>query len=272
MFVLFDVGGTSTRVAVSKNGKKIDRIRSQATPQKFAEGVSLIARLAAELSQGQRIGAVVGGVPGPLDARKSKIIKASNLPDWTNKPFRQKLEQILKAPVTLENDADLAGLGEAVLGAGRGKRIVAYITISTGIGGTRLVDGKLDVYSVGFEPGHQLITFKGQPTDFESCASGTAMAKRYGRPAHTITSAKAWTEEARLVAQGLANTIVHWSPDIMVLGGGVGRRDLPIEQVNAQLKKMVTIFPKVPKAVRTKLGDQAGLLGALVISQGLKRG
>jgi len=77
--------------------------------------------------------------------------------------------------VFIENDASIVGLGEAVSGAGMGEEIVVYITVSTGVGGTRIVSGEIDEHAYGFEPGHELINMQ---DSLEDLVSGTAVEER----------------------------------------------------------------------------------------------
>jgi glucokinase len=109
------------------------------------------------------------------------------LPDWQRKPLASALSKRLDgAPVYIENDKAVVGLGEATYGAGVGYGIVAYHTVSTGVGGVRTEDGKISRASAGFEPGHQIIDIDGSLLDdgtshtLESLVSGYSLEKRRG--------------------------------------------------------------------------------------------
>src|SRR3990167_6298968 len=119
MFILFDIGGTKMRLAVSENGNKLDRVVILPTPRKFDDAMALIKKAIKELANDKKIKAVSGGIAGPLDKNKTMILNAPNLLDWKNKPLAKELQKIFKAPVFLENDAALAGLGEAVFVDGK---------------------------------------------------------------------------------------------------------------------------------------------------------
>ena len=174
------------------------------------------------------------------------------------------MRKIFHAPVFLENDAALAGLGEAVFGAGKGKKIVAYLTISTGVGGCRIVDGKIDENSQGFEPGHQIIFSDKNIITLENLVSGTAIEKKYGKKPYEIFDVKIWNNVANNLAYGLHNVAVLWSPDIIILGGSMMKKiGIPVERVKFHLSKILNIFPKPPLIKKSKLGDLAGLYGAL---------
>jgi predicted NBD/HSP70 family sugar kinase len=154
-----------------------------------------------------------------------------------------------------------------------GHEIVAYITVSTGVGGVRIVREQIDVSRMGFEPGHQIIdadgtlcksTVCGLGLDLEGAVSGTAISGRYGKKPYEITDEAFWDEMARVLAFGLNNTIVHWSPDIVVIGGSMMNKiGIPIERVRAYLKGVLHIFPELPAIEHSALADIGGLHGAL---------
>ncbi len=268
MYLVFDIGGTNMRVATSIDRKTLANTKVVPAPQDFEQGIQTLKQLADELSGGQKIEAVAGGVTGALDKDKSTQLTSPHAPGWIGKPLKAELEKLLNSPVYLENDAHLAALGEASFGAGVGKNIVAYLTISTGVGGGRVVSGKIDSNSLGFEPGHQIIVIDGAICDcggkghLESYVSGSGIERIYGKKAQSITDPQIWDKVAKYLAIGLNNTIVHWSPDIVILGGAV-TKSLPLDKVNAYLKDVLTIFPTVPEVIEAKRGDSAGLYGAL---------
>ena len=252
------------RLAVSENGNKLDRVVILPTLRKFNGAIALIKKAVKELANGNKIKAVSGGIAGPLDKNKTMILNAPNLRGWSKKPLAKELQKIFKAPVFLENDAALAGLGEAVFGAGKGKKIVAYLTISTGVGGCRIVDGKIDENSQGFEPGHQIIFSDKNVITLENRVSGTAIEKKYGKKPYEIFDAKVWDNIAKNLAYGLHNVAVLWSPDIIILGGSMMKKiGIPVERVKFYLSKILKIFPKPPLIKKSKLDDLAGLYGAL---------
>ncbi len=253
MYLVFDIGGTNIRIATSQDGKTLDRIESTPTPTNFSEAMSIFKQIALKLTQGEKIKAAAGGV---------RRLNHPTIPLWVGEPLKQSLEKILNTAAYLENDAALAGLGEAVLGAGKGKKIVAYITVSTGIGGARIVNGSIDQNSLGFEPGNQIISLDNPPGYLEKYISGSALEKKYGVKGEKLVDPKAWDEVAKILAIGLNNVIVFWSPDIVVLGGSVAK-SIPLENVNIYLKEILKIFPQVPEVVRISLGNEGGLYGAL---------
>lgn len=272
MYLLFDIGGTKTRIAFSGDGRGFGEPTVVPTPGDFDEGMVLIRDVARELSCGRKISAAAGGIAGPLDRDKTKLVNSPHIPSWTGKPLKENLRDILRAPVFLENDSAMAGLGEAVYGKGKGQRIVVYMTVSTGVGGTRIVDGEIDIGALGFEPGHQIIDADGTlcpgcksiPSYLERLVSGSAIEKRYRKKPAEIDEPAVWDEVACFLAYGLNNTIVHWSPDVVILGGSV-MKSISLERVRFHLRRVLKIFPEVPLIENAVLGDFGGLYGALYL-------
>jgi predicted NBD/HSP70 family sugar kinase len=267
MYILFDIGGTKTRIAVSKDGKRFGRQFICNTPKSFDSGMKKFDEGVRSFTVGKKIRGIAGGIAGPLNRAQASLVNSPNLRGWVDKPLKAYLEKKYRALAMIENDADIVGLGEATYGAGRDYAIVAYITISTGIGGVRIVDGAIDHSARGFEPGHHVIDVnKGSRGSWEHLASGKAMQQRYRKHPGKITKLSVWRKEARLLAYGLNNVIVFWSPDVIILGGGValGRPGL-IRDVREQLRNAVKIFPSVPPIKKALLKDVGGLYGALAL-------
>lgn len=267
MFALFDIGGTKTRVSVSRDGETFAEPFVFHTEQKFSSQLATMLDAVDQLCVRQELKAAAGGIAGPLGEKKTKLLTISNLPaGWANIPIQKELRNAFGVPVYLENDTAMAGLGEVHNGAGRGSSICAYITVSTGLGGVRIVDGMIDKHHIGFEPGHQIINYTDTGGgEAESYISGGALEKRSGKKPYEIESEALWDAEAKILAVMLHNTIVFWSPDTIVLGGSmiVGTPSISISQTEEYLKKILRIFPEIPTLKRAELGDTGGLYGAL---------
>lgn len=275
MYLVFDIGGTKTRLAVSSDGENLGEPVVIPTLKSFSEGVVAMAEAFKKISNGEKMVKAAGGIRGVLDKDREKLLNDVHLKDWLQKPLRKSLEDICKTKVFLENDTAMVGLGEATVGAGRGGDVVAYITISTGVGGARIVKGKIDLSTYNSEPGHQIIdadaticldcaTEIDVPGAFESLVSGTAFEKRFGKKPHQETDQGIWDDLSKLVAVGLNNTIVHWSPDVVVLGGGMMKSPgISVETVKTKLREILKIYPKLPEIRKAQLGDFGGLHGAL---------
>lgn len=242
------------RIAISDSGKII-QTKIFPTPEDFDEGLKIF-----KLYSGQKFDKITGGVAVVFNQDKSTSISTSHLHGWVNKPIKQKLSEIFGAEVLLENDTALVALGEASFGAGKGKNIVAYLGLGTGLGGARIVNGKIDQNALGFEPGHQIIVPDGKPCN----CGGKGHLETYVTGAYLHRETADWNEAAKFLAIGLTNTIVHWSPDMVVLGGSV-MQSISLTQVKTYLKDYLTIFPAPPEIVPAKLGHEAGFYGGLTI-------
>jgi glucokinase len=270
MYFLFDIGGTKTRLGVSEDANTLSEYSVVNTPSDFEAAIKLYTEASAKIASGRHIEVAAVGIAGVLNKEKKTLIKSPNLSTWENKPLGKGLEQVLGCEVVLENDAGLAGLGEVVFGAGKNYSIVTYITVGTGIGGTRIVDGQIDRRVHGFEPGHQIIDVDGSvagiPADLEGLVAGSGIKKRFKMPPENIKDAAAWEQITKYLAYGLHNTILHWSPEIVILGGGlIESNAISIDALNKHLGEITKMFPEVPRIIKSELGETSGLYGALQI-------
>ncbi len=273
-YVVFDIGGTTTRVAVSEDGASLDKVVTSKTKPAFGQGVSAIVETVTELGvKRAAIQGIAGGVRGLLNEERTGIHNDAILGGWANKSIVGELKKVFgDVPVWLENDTALAGLGEAVYGAGKGLDIVVYHTISTGVGGVKIEQGVIDMATSGFEPGHQVLdidrTILGDditPT-LENLVSGTAVEMRMGSKPYEIPQEDAlWDELAEYLAQGLRNTILYWSPEVIILGGSmvVGDPKIPLEAIRKYTVAALDGFVDCPFITTAALKDESGLYGAL---------
>lgn len=267
MYLVFDIGGTKTRIAVSKDGNKLDQVETIPTALDFKEGVRSFVETALKLSGDQKITVAAGGVRA-LNKDKTGLMPHPHFPLWENEPLLDELKREFECPVYLENDAAIGGLGEACFGPGKGYSIVAYLTISTGIGGARIVNGNIDNNSMGFEPGNQIIDLDGSilkkegPVYLEEYIGGHALEKRFGLKGEMLNDERIWDEVTKVLSIGLNNTLVYWSPDIVILGGS-GMESISLDKLNLYLRESVKIYPQLPPVVKANLGDSRGLYGAM---------
>lgn len=266
-YVVFDLGGTNVRIGVSHDGTNLDASQIMPTPPVFEDGVGAIEKAAREMLDGAAPLAIVGGIGWALDETKSSIRNSTkkNLADWSGKPLKDELGKRLGAPVRLENDVALVGLGEAYVGGGVGSTILVYYTVSTGVNGVRIVEGKIDRATYGFETGKQIIS-QGR---LEELVSGTAVQKKFGIHPKELDSLDERNKLADLLAEGLYNTCLHWSPDRIVLGGSmiIGVNPIPLARTQESLAKLLTVYPSVPELRMATLGDEGGLHGARILAQ-----
>lgn len=278
MYILFDIGGTKTRIAYATDLERFEEPIIISTPALYEEGLSTIIKTIEDCADGREIKIICGGIAGPFNERKQSLVGSPNLKDWIGKPLKNNLEEKFGVPVHIENDSAMVGLGEANFGAGKGFGIVAYMTVSTGVGGARFINGKIDEKSVGFEPGHQIID--ADKTLVEGVGglhvgyilSGKGVEKRTGQKPKDIADTLFWDKMAEYLAYALNNLSVFWSPDCIVLGGSMitGDPAISVEKTEERLKEILKIFPEIPVIKKASLKDVGGLYGALAYIKNYK--
>ena len=159
MYILLDIGGTKTRIAGSNDLESICEPVIIDTPQKFDEGMAIIVGEARRIAGSSPINAVALGIAASPNRQKTSLVGGGpNISDWADKPLKENLEEAFGAPVDIENDTAMGGLAQVMYGPAKGYEIAVYMTISTGVGGCRLVDGRIDKSARGFEPGWQILS------------------------------------------------------------------------------------------------------------------
>lgn len=263
MYILIDIGGTKTRVAGTMDLEKFSEPVIIDTPQGYDEAIAKISEAVSQISDGIALrGAAVG---------HTRNWKA--LPQWNGRDLAKDLGVALHTTVSIENDTALVGLGEAVYGAGKGAPICVYLTVSTGVNGVRVVEGKVDASRHGFEIGGQYLSTTEPPITLEELVSGSAIGSRYGmHPRDLGKDNPLWEELARSLAFGVHNTILHWSPDRVVIGGSmVNEIGISVPRVAEHVKTLLRKFPVVPEIVHSSLGDIGGLWGGMAVLRSQKQ-
>ena len=183
MFLGIEIGGTKLQLGVGcgDGGPLVALQRADVEPQYGAETIlRQIERIGRPLIEQHRVSAIGIGFGGPVDADAGRTITSHQVDGWRDFPLADWCRRTLGTPAVLSNDSDLAGLGEARFGAGRGHRVVFYSNVGSGIGGALVVDGQLyrGGGGVASEIGHLRPGLQsdrpGQTV--ESIASGWAMA------------------------------------------------------------------------------------------------
>jgi glucokinase len=239
------------------------------------------------------VGAVGIGAGGPLDAARGVLIAPPHLPGWVEVPLTQRAEEAFGVPAALENDATAAAAGEHRFGAGAGTRHMVYLTISTGVGGGIVIDGRLyrGAGGNGGELGHVTVDCHGRPCRgcgrhgcLEAYVSGTSIAERAREAgmegavaADVAEAAKAgdpvatavWDETVEALACGLTSIVNLFEPELVVLGGGVVSGTG--EQLLGPVRTRVLAESMPPAAagvqiVAAALGERAGVVGAAAIA------
>ena len=306
-----DLGGTKIYTALAgADGQVLAEIK---IPTEAAGGQThVIARIVDSCREvraragvlGGRVAAVAVGAPGPLDTKSGVIHFAPNL-KWHGVPLKQLLEEPLGVPVFLDNDANLAALGEYVYGAGRGTMDMVFITVSTGIGGGLILGGRLyrGASDSAGEIGHTVVLPDGPLCScgnrgcLEAVASGTALAAQareligQGRGAGILAAAGGLEKlnaaavfaaaaggdsEATLLIEragrclgiAVANTANLLNPERVVIGGGVAENgDLLFAPVSREVAR-AALEParSTIRIVKAALGGRAGVLGAVALA------
>lgn len=267
-------------------------------------GDSLRAALAAA-GPGFELVAVGVAAPGPIDADRGVVVAAPNLPGWRDVPVADRLSGLLGCPAVLENDANAAAWGEFVHGAGRGTRHLVYLTVSTGIGGGLILDGRLyrGANGAAGELGHIPLVQGGPACGcggtgcLEALASGPAIARRARELAGQgdaplltelarggeITAAlvheaadrgdrgalRAIAEAARHLGSGLVAFVNIFNPDVLVIGGGASKiGPLLLDPALNELRARA-MHPAGDhvRVVPAELGDRAGAIGAAALAR-----
>jgi len=291
MIIGIDLGGTKILTAVAdKNGRIISSVKvdtqAKLGPKRVIENVIRSTNLAlvkakVPLSKISRIGL---GAPGPV-INGSTIVSPPNLPGWHKVNIKQILGKILKKEVIVENDANAAALAEYRFGAGKGSKNMIYMTISTGIGGGIIIDGKLYKGSTGTagEVGHMVIDPKGPRCGcgnygcLEALSSGPAIARVAGTKdaLEAEKEARKGDKRARNAIKlaawylgiGISDLVNLLNPDKVILGGGVSNMgDLLFKPVRQWVAKYSMDTPgKHVKIVPAKLKSNVGVIGAIAI-------
>lgn len=296
-YIGIDLGGSLVRVAkVTENGEILYQAKSDSFGKQGPEIVlNNIIKLVKAIPDYQECKGVGMGLPGPVNTEKGYISLATNLVGFVEYPVAKTLEDALGLPVYLDNDANVAGLAEAKVGAGKDLPIVYYITQSTGIGGALIVNGKVVSGKSGYagEVANIVVCESTEkinhlnPGAVENEASGTSLARRAKKLVDPeITNAKEVfdfaregnqaaidlvDDMARKFALMMANVAHVTDPHIFVLGGGVTKAaDLYLDQLKEYFKGYVHEGMQDVKIELAELAEP-GLIGAamLPISYGL---
>jgi len=248
------------------------------------------------------------GAPGPLDPESGVVSFAPNL-NWHNVPLKSMLESRLSVPTFVENDVNVGTLGELRLGAGKGAKQLIGVFVGTGIGGGMVLDGELyrgANFSAG-EVGHMIVKTGGPRCGcgnrgcWEAVASRQAIVRRLVRafrrgargPLYKMTKGapskirsralsrafldgdplviREMKREAKYLGMGVANLINLFSPQMVILGGGVveAMGDWLIKRVRRSTRRYALAHAlEGVDIVASALGDDAGILGCAVLANG----
>ena len=304
-----DLGGTSATGAVATLSGEILATETIPTPQEGGIAIlKALLELVAKLSKGRELQALGLGVPGMHDLEKGICVFSGNI-NWYNIPvvdyFREKLKGI---PVYLDNDAQVAALGELHYGAARGYRDFLYVAVGTGIGAGIYIDGKVLRGSSGSagELGHMVMLPAGLPCTcggqgcLETLASATALAREGQLEAskdktsllNELAAQNEGKVTAKMVSQaydrgdraakqafersmgwlgvGLASYVNIFNPALLVIGGGVSLAGKKLLRVVRKKidKHALQVSREQVTVTVSALKDKAGMYGALALALG----
>lgn len=302
-----DLGGTKISGALSQLDGKI--LSQYTVPTKANEGEqAVLGRIIETINKvmkdankkPEEIEAIGIGSPGPLDAKKGVIITTPNLP-FENFELVKPIQEKFGILTYLDNDANVAAIGEFVFGAGKNTKNMVFVTVSTGIGGGAVLNGKIYRGNTcnALEVGHMTLVEDGPRCNCgnygcaEALASGTAIGKR-GREAvergektalanyETVTSYEVFKEAEKgdKVAKEIidkclnylgicvANLVTNFDPEVVIIGGGVSKAgqivfDKVREVVNTRCFDTMAASCKILPA---GLGTDAGVIGAVALA------
>jgi glucokinase len=304
LIVAVDIGGTHIRAAAYEPNSIIP-LRHQRTRSHGSEaGVfNRLVKTIESVWQDGNVKAIGIASPGPLDPHTGTILDTPNIPEWVNFPVGPKLSEHFGVPVYLDNDANMAGLGEWQYGAGKGHDNLVYLTISTGIGGGVISSGRLlqGFHGMGAELGHMIVDPNGPMCScghrghIEAFSAGPAIARYVCEQIHAgqksalesqpdLSAAQvadaAFQGDALAIAAferagfylgiAVANYLAIFDPSILIFGGGVSKAgELLFKPFRESLKTHVFHPHYLDGLIITKaaLGDDAGLLGALALAR-----
>jgi glucokinase len=264
MYAGVDVGGTKTLLAVLDDNGVIKSQIKFLTPPNYEDFIDKLSEKFNSLKDKDFKAAGVA-IPGKINRTEGIGLAFGNL-KWHNVPAQSDCEKIFGCPVMLENDANLAGLSEAMLIPQYSR--VLYATISTGIGTGIIVDRKIDPGMSDSEGGQMLMEYRGKHVPWESFASGHALVKKYGVPAKELTDKKDWKQFAYDLSLGFIKLIAMIQPDAIVLGGSVGHYfDQYGKFLRDYLKEHETPLVNIPPFFKASRPDEAVIYGCYDIAK-----
>jgi predicted NBD/HSP70 family sugar kinase len=268
-----DIGGTKILAAAADREGQILRIQRSPTPASRDEGLRLLQSMTRDCAAGARIVSIGASAGGPLDWRTG-VISPLHQSGWRDVPLRSLFEEEFGCPFAVDVDTNVAALGEWKARGGVPRRLL-YLTISTGMGGGFVVDGRLYRGAGGEHPevAHQRINGAdgvlcecGATGCLEERVSGNGIRRRFGKPAEELTDAE-WIQIGHDLGEGLRNLVTILAPEVIALGGGVvigaGERLLaPAREGAARSLRLL----RLPPVERSVLGYETALRGAIALA------
>ncbi len=283
-----DIGGTQLRAAIFDEEYQIldvfktDNDRSLTAEQNMDKLLDFI------LEKNERFKGIGIGCPGPLNTRIGKILCPPNLVGWDGFEIVSYVEARTQMKAILNNDANVAGLAEACLGSGAGLESVAYMGLSTGLGGAYVYQGMLvnGANSNAAEWWNMIVNDdkhchkNANPGSLNEQSSGSGLellaTERYGKPtkpkelfekfyAGDPDAVEIVEHAAETLARGIANVMCVIDPDVIVVGGSVAIYNPVYLDMAVERAQKYLIAPETLHIEKAKFGDDAGLIGAALL-------
>ena len=299
-FLAIEIGGTKLQIVIGDADAKIlQRHRFVVDRAKGGAGIRRqIETTLTEILPATRLAAVGVGYGGPVDWRTGKICCSHQVEGWSDFELGHWLEKIARVPVFVDNDANVAALGEAFHGAGRGANPVFYVTLGSGVGGGLVADGRIYHGATPGEAeiGHLRLDRAGtilesscsgwsvdakiralKTTDSSSLLCQLMMTGAPGGEARHLTTAlrqndpaaqRILRETAEDLAFGLSHVTQLFHPAVIVLGGGLSNLGEPLRAaVERSLKpRVMRAFAPGPRVCLAALAEDAVPVGALQLA------
>ena len=230
MYLLIDIGGTKTLLAIAdKSGKVLHSFKFPTISDQKLFSKNLIQQIRSNFAL-SNIKAIGVAMPGII--KRNLAIEMGNLP-WKNFDLAKLLKDEFGVNAYIENDANLAALAEAQKQTGRS----VYLTFSTGIGGGVIDDGKLSASYKNFEPGHDKYTLNGETAEWEDLAAAKTFHDKYNKNVQDIDEENFWEKEVpEAISVGLIPMIQRLKPDRIIFGGPLG---FELNRYRAPLRKIL---------------------------------
>ena len=266
MYLGIDIGGTKTLVAtLSDDGQIVDRVKF-ATPDDYPTFLENLKQNLASLPDKDFDYCGIG-MPGIIDRDKNASTWGGGNLSWNNSPIAKDVSEMAGCQVIVENDANMAGLSEAKLVKDH-YRTALYITLSTGIGSGFVIDGRLDPNTLNAEVGHMIYPFDNGYLTWEKMASGGTIVEQYKQRADEITDPEIWKAICERIAIGLVNLSAALTPEVIILGGGVGAHlDRFKQYLDEPLARLAPNGVSVPPILQAQHAEEAVLYGCYELAR-----
>ena len=221
------------------------------------------------------------GFGGPIDFPSQAVTLSTHVAGWAFYPLAQKIAELTGAPVIMDNDANVGGLGEATYGAGKGLPHIFYLTLSTGIGGGIVLNGSVyrGADSFAGEIGHMNIVPDGPEClcgsygCLERMCCGLWLERDYGQPAKELMNDPEFVRSYVVyLARGLKAALMLLNPSCIVIGGGISKASNKLfGPLGEELHRQMPPWSRARRSVaQAQLGDDSVLYGALALAQTVK--